>query len=355
VILKAIAKKPTDRYQTGAEFAKALRSVETVGGQVKRPAAPAGGRGKPASPQPEAEAAPEKVESISTYLQSMAQAAYAPPMPAPAGDIATDQLLIVTEGEPPRTFPISKTPIEIGREEGLDLVLKSPKVSRHQARLERRKDGQYTIMDLGSSNGTYLGDAKLLSNIAEVWPPETMVRMGNFWLTLQRASQAYLTGRAVLNVPSVASAGFAPGFQGGPAGAAMPPQANPAFGGMQSGIAITLTPTSLTIEPGGRMDLRVEVLNQSELVERVGHDADDDAPTDAEQQGQHLDQLPSTAHLQQHRWTTSIHRPCDQSGARQGDRACNRAADDQSVLSVRNGYAAASHPQSGRTARQGHK
>ncbi len=264
VILKSIAKKPSDRYQNGTEFAKALRAVESVGGQVKRPAAPAGGaRGKP---QPEA--VPEKVESLSTYLQSMAQAAYAPAMPAPASDIASDQLLIVTEGEPSRTFPISKTPIEIGREAGLDLTLNSPKVSRHQARLERRKDGQYTIMDLGSSNGTFLGETKLLSNIAEVWPPETMVRMGNFWLTLQRSTQAYMTGRAVQNVPSVVSAGFAPGFQGGPGAGAVPQQPpSGGFGGMQSGIAITLTPPALTIEPGGRMDLRVEVLNQSELVE----------------------------------------------------------------------------------------
>ncbi len=262
VILKAMAKKPADRFQNGAEFARALRAVEASGGQIKRSADGANaGRGKPV------EALPEKVESLSTYLQSMAQAGNAPVMPAAAsGEVAADQLVIVTEGAPPRTVPIAKNPTEIGRGDDMDLVLASPKVSRHQARLERRKDGQYTIMDLGSSNGTFLGEAKLLSNIPEVWAPDVMVRMGGFWLTLQRASQSFLTGRGVQNVPSMVSpAGMAPDYP--KEGPQLGQLLNPALAGQQSSIAIHLEPPALVVEPGGRIDMRVEIINQSELVE----------------------------------------------------------------------------------------
>lgn len=284
VILKSLAKRPEDRYQTGGEFAKALRAIEASGGQVKRAAE---GVRKPTDPP---ELPPEKVESIGTYLQSMAEgnksspriklpvapneaaggipgsAAPAPqadPPALPPNDTANDRLVILTEGEAPRFFPLIKSPIEIGREPGLDLQLASAKVSRHHARLERRKDGQYTVMDLGSSNGTYLGETKLLSNIPEIWVRDEPVRMGNFWLYFQRAAQRFDTGRPVQNVPSMVA----------PDAPVVPTPGRPVFmnapqdAAALSGIAVILKPPALTVEPGGRVDMQVEILNQSELVE----------------------------------------------------------------------------------------
>ncbi len=261
VILKAMAKNPKDRYQSGAEFAKAIRGVEAVGGQVKR-----GAEG--AKKQQAAEPVPEKVESLSTYLQSMAQAAAAPAPAYSDNTSANDRLVITAEGEQPRYFEITKNLIEIGRDPALDLSLNSAKVSRHHARLERRKDGQYTIMDVGSSNGTFLGDTKLLSNIPEVWTLDKTVRLGNFWLTLQRAARGNVTVAPVMAAPSVGPAGFAPGAPGlgVPIGGGQQTIGGAAQGG-QGGVMMTLNPPVLTLEAGGRMEIRVEIKNLSELVE----------------------------------------------------------------------------------------
>jgi len=274
VILKAMAKKPEERYQTAAEFARAITEVERVGGQIKRgkPAASGGGaapvpanNGGQAAPR-QAEVAPEPVASIGTYLASMAPVVMPNIGDLPENNSAVDQIVITAEGEPGRTFSIKQNVIEIGRDPVLPLSLVSPKVSRKHARIERRPDGQYTITDLGSSNGTYLDNVKLLSNSPEVWAGNKTVRVGNFLLTLQRAGVSYQTGVAVQAMPSISPAGAIPppvvpgGMMGTMAGAG-------AAQGLPGGIDLKVTPGALTIEAGGRTDVRVEVRNMSELVE----------------------------------------------------------------------------------------
>ena len=274
VIMKAMAKNPADRYQTGAEFARALRTLEqglSSGGNgpaqrvsadegVGRPDdLPRSGQSVPVPP-----IEPEASESIGVYLQSMAQGSNAAPaIVAQPNDTPNDRLVISAENEQPRYFPLIKSPVDIGREPQMDLQLVSAKVSRHHARIERRKDGQYTIMDMGSSNGTFLGEAKLLSNIPEVWPADVPVRVGNYWLAVQRAAQTFNTGRVVQQAPpSMVAQGAIPG-PGAPV--YMNVQAAPQA--QTSGIAVTLKPTAITLEAGGRDNIQVEILNQSELVE----------------------------------------------------------------------------------------
>jgi serine/threonine protein kinase len=258
VILKAIAKNPEDRFATAGEFARAIAEVERVGGQIKRGASPVA----PANaPDPK----PEKVESLGTYLASMAPLA-TPQLPnLPENLSTTDQIVISTEGKPPRSVPITSNVIEIGRDPSLTVALDSPKVSRTHARVERRPDGQYMITDLGSSNGTYLADTKLLSNIPEVWAPDKLVRMGPFFLTLQRAAVSYQTGVAVQAMPSIMPPGVAaPGVVPNPMATIPGPSSGMPLPG---GIDMKLVPPALTVEAGGRNDVRVEIRNLSELVE----------------------------------------------------------------------------------------
>jgi ABC-type multidrug transport system ATPase subunit len=59
-----------------------------------------------------------------------------------------------------RDVPLDRDFITIGRGEDVDLRLDSPIVSRTHARVERH-DGALAIVDLGSSNGTYIGSRRV--------------------------------------------------------------------------------------------------------------------------------------------------------------------------------------------------
>lgn len=54
-------------------------------------------------------------------------------------------------------------PLVVGREPGVDLLVDDLSVSRTHARLEPRPDGVYRLIDLGSSNGTYVNGVRLES------------------------------------------------------------------------------------------------------------------------------------------------------------------------------------------------
>jgi pSer/pThr/pTyr-binding forkhead associated (FHA) protein len=50
-------------------------------------------------------------------------------------------------------FPLVSSPVLIGRDEGVDIRLEEPLVSRAHARIERR-GGRYVVLDIGSTNLT---------------------------------------------------------------------------------------------------------------------------------------------------------------------------------------------------------
>lgn len=72
------------------------------------------------------------------------------------------RIILVSDQNAPssREVELNKPEIVIGRDEGADLTIASPAVSRRHARLVRDGDG-YAVEDLGSSNGTFVNDQKL--------------------------------------------------------------------------------------------------------------------------------------------------------------------------------------------------
>jgi len=87
--------------------------------------------------------------------------------PAPGGRGARPQApqaaqwLVVTTGElQGRRFVLSGQPISIGRAPDSTIVIRDDFASNRHARV-RPQDGQWVVEDLGSTNGTYLGRARV--------------------------------------------------------------------------------------------------------------------------------------------------------------------------------------------------
>jgi predicted Zn finger-like uncharacterized protein len=90
-----------------------------------------------------------------------------PPTPVPskpAGPLKLPpdvklSLAVIAGPDAGRIFAIEKPRITIGRED-VDLALEDPEISRHHAALQISGD-EITLVDLGSSNGTYVADQQI--------------------------------------------------------------------------------------------------------------------------------------------------------------------------------------------------
>lgn len=86
------------------------------------------------------------------------------------------------EGDKPRTVRLSGQ-VDIGRADGCAIRLQDTYVSQVHARLAG-KDGAWYVEDLGSTNGTYLNDRKVVAPV-EVHAGD-VVRIGKTVLELRR-------------------------------------------------------------------------------------------------------------------------------------------------------------------------
>ena len=157
-ILKAIAKSPDQRYQTGSEMAKALRQLVAE------------------LPETLERAAADSIENVDTQVESDAMLA----IQASQWNNDSDQVAITTDL--PRT--LNQRVVTIGRDENNDIVLPIMSITRRHAQLERTATG-WQVRDLGSRNGTFLGGNALLPDIPEEWLTHQTLRIGPYFLHLQ--------------------------------------------------------------------------------------------------------------------------------------------------------------------------
>lgn len=108
--------------------------------------------------------------------------------PASPANLGQDRVQVMISGSTTYPVPLKTEPMTIGRDEGNDIVLDLQKVSRKHARIEFNGTN-YLVTDLNSTNGTYLGNIKLLPGVPEIWTPEKPLRIGDCWLKLERAQQ----------------------------------------------------------------------------------------------------------------------------------------------------------------------
>lgn len=245
-IQKAIAKKPAERFQKGEDMAAALRDAagELTDADVTRFA--------PAA----------TVVSLATRLMPERPAAKptafgAEPGPAFAAELAPGEtlLLIAQKGQELRRERLEQDSITIGRASTCDVVLEAEGISRNHARLDRLSDGTWTVVDLGSTNGTFIETARLLPDVPEPWPAGQVLRIGAYYMRLQQAAPAPIVG------PTAAvDYSFRQAAQSlGPAATLVHSSSGR--------LSLIIEPTEVDVAAGSRADITVRLTNQGVIVE----------------------------------------------------------------------------------------
>lgn len=244
IIMRCLAKKPEERYQTGAELARDLQSVlqnaevRTIG----------------ASSPSLASLPPRK----DTALRAVGNTP-APLVATLQGYSAQPRVRVLDQsGQTVQVAEITRQGVTIGRQPGNAIVLPSDEISRQHVQV-RWENGQVTIADLGSSNGTFMNDQRLQPNASQPWQDRQMVRVGPYWLRLEGAA----TDVSVLQdiQPSIPPTGLV--------GVNSVQQApvNSAYTGGSGRIGVRIEPTNLTITPGQPANVRVTLTNLGTLVD----------------------------------------------------------------------------------------
>ncbi len=116
------------------------------------------------------------------YLDSLVKERSGPSV-APAENNEHDRIQINGPGTGKQVVAMKRDGMTIGRVAGNDIVLNDLLVSRLHARIQY-EDSSYQVIDLNSTNGTFLGEQKLLPGVAESWRPGTLLRLGDTVLRL---------------------------------------------------------------------------------------------------------------------------------------------------------------------------
>ncbi|NLT72588.1 MAG: protein kinase [Chloroflexi bacterium] len=237
IILKAMAKAPSERYQNAVEMRAAITRAR---GSLA--AEPAGTLTSATAPQASLATMVAKEEPPPTPEKDR--------WPTPPSDIKPGaQIVILQENGTTRSFPVgTRRRITVGRDPDCDIRLEDSQISRHHAQVSVAGD-RFQITDLNSTNGTWMGDNRVLPGVAEPWRPTQTVRLGNHWLRLQGVSGA----PGAPAEPPVGAATYAPRA---PADMADP-------------IQVTLEPSSQRIRTGTPAVLTIRLLNRQQQVDHL--------------------------------------------------------------------------------------
>ena len=121
-----------------------------------------------AVPAPPTPAAAEYAQTGSPGPAPAPRAHTAPSSPMVVSRTSVTQVMASVVDRPTSMTKLGSLPdttLRIGRTPDNDLVLADLEVSRHHAELRRRTDGTFEIIDVGSSNGTYVNGARITSRV----------------------------------------------------------------------------------------------------------------------------------------------------------------------------------------------
>ncbi|MCA9934704.1 MAG: protein kinase [Ardenticatenaceae bacterium] len=282
VVLKALAKKPSERFQTGAELAHKLRTID-LQSEDERGTAVAGDGAVTQWVEARWVAGVDVRNRVDVNQTWTSEGEY--------------RLFITHQWEESRVVSLTRSKITIGRHPDNDVVLGDRSISNHHVRLERTPTG-WQVLDLGSTNGAHLDDTVLEFNKAVEWSAHQTLRLGPYSLQWQpftgrrRASagangdvvvpRAGQNGRSHPPVPPITPPPATGSRLAAAAVAPVPiinvmdaPRALPdwdestAAAQVGEALELALSPASLEIVPGTETAVQATILNLGSTVEDV--------------------------------------------------------------------------------------
>ena len=233
IILKTMQKDPAQRFQDAGALAGALQELIPTTTEVAS-----------------APTSMETAVSLVTQYQDSLKIERGPSILAefePPSDLSQDRIQVMAKGKTIHSVTMKAGGITMGRDSDNDLVLEGTNVSRHHTRIDF--DGtEYHVVDLGSTNGTYMANAKLLPGVPEQWTPEKALRIGDNWLRLvrvQKTGPQTTYGSTSLQVD--------------------PGQVHSSPG--QGRVGVFMENKPLSVEPGGCLAFPIVLLNQGTTVD----------------------------------------------------------------------------------------
>ncbi len=235
---KAVAKEPGQRFQSGREMAEAMLALAAGSGA-----------------SPATRLAPSvSMVRMATELRPADPAGEPARLHQDVGPASGDLLIVASGQATPVTYPLRGGAITLGRSEENDVVLTEGGVSRRHARLERTERG-WSVTDLGSTNGTFLEDNRLLPQTPESWAEGQTLRLGAYYLRWQAGEPAG-TVAAAPGVPATEAVG------------------RTALGATEArsrsgAVVAAIDPARVRVRPGTRTALNVELLNEGMMVDQL--------------------------------------------------------------------------------------
>jgi pSer/pThr/pTyr-binding forkhead associated (FHA) protein len=158
------------------------------------------------------------------------------------------------------TITLTRERTVIGRSPSADIRVNDNRVSREHCVIELDGNRLY-VTDLGGSNGTWVGSAKLLANVREPFPQEAVLHVGP-------AQLRNVTARPdpANDLESQAFNPVAPSRDSGRAAASPPPRLIEASRGLRPS-TWSLEKRSISLNAGERGSLLLHVSNQSKIVD----------------------------------------------------------------------------------------
>ncbi|MCJ7624346.1 MAG: protein kinase [Anaerolineaceae bacterium] len=228
MILRAIEKKPENRFPDAGAFAQVLSSFGREASAVSTGAA---------------------VSLMTQYQQSLIEMRGRSVLDdfGTTPDVSQTQIRILDKDKNTRLVPFRGSQMTIGRGKENDIAIEDTKISRRHARIEF--DGKnYHVIDLESTNGTFLENTKLLPGYGELWTPEKPLRMGSAWLSL-------VTAVGLSALPQKDHAGTEVELSAG------------IHQSVGRRVTAVLETSQYSVEAGGNVILKGNLLNQGQLVD----------------------------------------------------------------------------------------